>query len=109
MSRPHIPDELLRAVGQMPTDDARLIGLICRRAVALGAEHDIDVYHFSIFLDLALAHLKTPLDLNLLLGADDGNFAHDVFGIARHVDRESGRLRDCFLPRTARLQHERTN
>lgn len=42
-----------------------------------------------------------PLKLEALAKADEANFAHDVFGIRRHIDRETGKLGDCFLPRFA--------
>lgn len=34
-----------------------------------------------------------------LLEADDLNFVHDVFGIDRHIDRDTGRLDSLFVPR----------
>lgn len=40
-----------------------------------------------------------PLDMKKLLGFDDFNFAHDIGGIARHLDRTTGKLGDFFLPR----------
>lgn len=40
-----------------------------------------------------------PLDLVELLAADDLNFAHDVFGIHRHINRDTGKLENCFSPR----------
>ena len=42
-----------------------------------------------------------PLDLSQLLAFDDFNFLHDIVGIYRHLDRKSGELRDCFVPRCA--------
>lgn len=54
----------------------------------------------------AVQNSSTPLDLNGLLDADDFNFAHDAFGIARHLDRRddsetAGELGGFFLPRYA--------
>jgi hypothetical protein len=43
-----------------------------------------------------------PINLDALAGADDMNFAHDVAGIVRHIDRSTGKLTDCFVPRYAR-------
>jgi hypothetical protein len=40
-----------------------------------------------------------PLRLEELLAADDFNFAHDVFGIDRHIDRDTGTMMNCFRPR----------
>lgn len=53
-------------------------------------------------MDLKACHANgTPLDLEKLLNADDFNFAHDVYGIARHICHRTGELLDCFLPRCA--------
>jgi hypothetical protein len=43
-----------------------------------------------------------PIDFTGLLAADEFNFLHDVCGIARHLDRSTGELADCFIPRFAR-------
>lgn len=40
-----------------------------------------------------------PLRLEELLAADDFNFAHDVFGIDRHICRDTGKLLNHFSPR----------
>lgn len=53
-------------------------------------------------LEMVLRH--TPLDLEGLAKADDSNFAHDLFGIRRHLDRSTGKLTYCFLPRYARVE-----
>ena len=42
------------------------------------------------------------IDFERLLAADDANFAHDVFGIIRHMNRDTGKLGDFFVPRFAR-------
>jgi hypothetical protein len=42
-----------------------------------------------------------PLELKRLLKADDANFAHDAFGICRHIDTQTGKLDGTFLPRYA--------
>lgn len=43
-----------------------------------------------------------PLDFERLLNFPEFDFAHDITGIYRHIDRESGKLENCFLPRCAR-------
>jgi hypothetical protein len=56
-------------------------------------------------MDLLATHANgCPLDFEKLVGFDDFNFAHDVFGIRRHLERETGQLLHCFLPRCARPQ-----
>jgi hypothetical protein len=53
-------------------------------------------------MDITATHANgCRLDLSKLLTADDFTFAHDMDGIARHLDRDTGKLGDCFLPRCA--------
>jgi len=53
-------------------------------------------------MDITAAHLAGQIDLQTLLEFDEMNFMHDVCGIRRHIDRSSGKMRDCFLPRSYR-------
>lgn len=51
-------------------------------------------------MDLIACHANgNPLDLQRLLDADDFNFCHDVLGIRQHINRETGKLENCFVPR----------
>jgi hypothetical protein len=43
-----------------------------------------------------------PMNFEKMLAAPDFDFVHDVAGIYRHIDRETGQLTDCFIPRCAR-------
>jgi hypothetical protein len=56
----------------------------------------------TMFLDLENANKQYPLDLEAMLAADNSNFAHDWFGIRRHMNRKTGLLEDCFVPRFAK-------
>lgn len=57
----------------------------------------------TLFMDIEAVHSNGfPLDLNKLLLFDDGNFYHDIYGIAKHLDRNDGTLKDCFLPRCSK-------
>lgn len=57
----------------------------------------------TVMMDLDAAHSNgCPLNFPLLLNAPRMDFAHDVYGIRRHIDRETGKLLDCFVPRCAR-------
>ena len=56
-------------------------------------------------MDITACHVNCmALDLDALLQADDFNFGHDVCGIARHINRETGQLEDWFVPRFALKQ-----
>lgn len=53
-------------------------------------------------MDVDACHRSCPLKLAELLAADDFNFMHDVIGIMKHLNRMTGKLEDCFLPRFAK-------
>lgn len=55
----------------------------------------------EVNMDVAAVHAQTPLQLSALAEADDFNFAHDMLGIRSHLNRSTGVLEDCFIPRFA--------
>lgn len=76
----------LAAIGTRPSD--------------LGSEIKL----MDTILNVSACHCNgTPLKLEELLRADAGDFLHDVLGIRRHMDRDTGKLLNCFLPRYAEL------
>jgi len=75
------------------------IGRIADRAIKL----DKRINRRHVTMDITACHANgNPLDLEELLTADDFNFTHDVFGITRYLDRTTGKLTDCFVPRYTR-------
>lgn len=77
-----------------------LIKKIAARAVTIAKERFIKYSKQDCSMDITACHCNgNPLDLRKLLDADDFNFSHDVFGIARHIDRETGKLSNHFSPR----------
>jgi hypothetical protein len=57
----------------------------------------------DFMMDVQATHANgCPLDFTKWLSFDDFSFWHDVRGIQRHIDRQSGELRNCFLPRCAK-------
>lgn len=88
------------------TDDPearRLITKIARRGRSIAALHSsYTITQMDAEMDISACHANgCPLRLSELLDADDFNFAHDFFGIRRHMDRTTGNLTDCFVPRFA--------
>ena len=56
----------------------------------------------DFIMDISATHASgCPLRLTELRDAPEFDFAHDVLGICRHLDRETGQLGDCFVPRYA--------
>jgi len=81
-------------------EDAVLIQKIAVRAVKLATDNKVEYSRLHCEMDLTAVHLNSnPLKLEELLTAPDSDFGHDVFGIRRFLDRETGRLRECFCPR----------
>ena len=54
----------------------------------------------TLSMDLTACHRNgCPLKLAELEQADISDFVHDVAGITQHIDRVTGELGGCFLPR----------
>lgn len=74
------------------------IGRIAKRAVRL-----FNADHISIVMDLDACNSNgCPLDFDKLEAFDAANFGHDIGGINRYLDRETGTLGGHFLPRCAK-------
>lgn len=57
----------------------------------------------TLTMDLTACHCNgCPIKLAKLAEADGYDFIHDVAGISQHIDRVTGELGGCFLPRYAR-------
>lgn len=77
-----------------------LIGKIAARAVKMANGYDFKYSKMDAVMDITACHANgSPLRLDELLKARDGDFGHDIFGIRRHINRETGQLMDCFSPR----------
>lgn len=81
-----------------PTD-RDLIGKCADRAAK-----ELSLDGLQTVMDLTVANNDTPLDLAGLLTFSTFDFAHDVYGIARHLNRETGKIEGCFWPRCAKKE-----
>lgn len=59
------------------------------------------VDRLSLSMDIAATNATCPLDGKKLLAFPDLDFAHDIVGIHHHLDRTTGELLNCFVPRCA--------
>lgn len=76
---------------------------IVSRAVELYESVGQSHSELEIRMDIMACHLNgTPLNLNRLFEFDDFNFAHDIFGIAKHINRRTGKIERHFVPRCAK-------
>jgi hypothetical protein len=56
----------------------------------------------KLYMDLQAVHGNgCPLDLAALLAGSPWEFTHDIAGIGEHIDRTTGKLLNCFVPRFA--------
>lgn len=80
----------------------KTVQAIARRADAMYKSAGVmDQTQMDTIMDIECCHATIPLRLDELLRADDVNFAHDVGGIRRHLDRQTGEMWNCFVPRFA--------
>ena len=82
-------------------EESKLISKIVSRYMNKCAELNISAgKQMNLNMDISATHLNgNPLKLNELLKADDTNFMHDVNGIRQYIDRTTGKLQNCFVPR----------
>lgn len=90
---------------ECPEPERKLARKIARRARALLLGLGVDRPALDIDMDVVATHCNgNPLRLEDLLGADDFNLLHDISGIARHLNRETGRIENHFRPRFSRRE-----
>lgn len=80
----------------------RVITEIAQRAMGLGARENDPFTKMDITMDINAVHSNgCPLRLEALRDADAFNFSHDILGIRRHLNRDTGKLENHFTPRFA--------
>ncbi|MBK5957425.1 hypothetical protein CCR97_04270 [Rhodoplanes elegans] len=92
---------------QVSAVDAIVIRKIARRAwkELQAARHHDRFSQLDVQMDVTATHANgCPLRLEALLAADGFNFAHDILGLRKHLDRSTGALMNCFRPRFARKE-----
>lgn len=69
-------------------------------SIAMKAARKFKIDLLEIEMDITACHANgNPLRLRKLLVAKPFDFTHDVLGIRQHLDRNTGKLKDNFLPR----------
>lgn len=60
-------------------------------------------------MSLTACHANgTPIKLVELSLASDFDVMHDVCGIHRHIDKATGEIRDCFVPRFVNMERQKS-
>lgn len=82
--------------------ESETIFRLADRALGISAMHQLGWKKIDLVMDLTAVHANgCRLQLERLLDADVSNFIHDICGIVRHIDRETGCLGGSFVPRCA--------
>ena len=82
-------------------EEMALIQGVVKRALREMPDYPDDA--ISLSMDLTACNANgCPLDFKKLLAAPRFDFWHDIGGIRRHINRNTGQLMDCFLPRCSR-------
>jgi len=79
-------------------NELELIEEITRRATK-GIRRDPDINFMTMMMDIEAVHSQWPLCLEEFLNAPEYDFWHDIYGIRRHLNRETLQLEDGFVPR----------
>lgn len=80
--------------------DRNIIQHIGARAFTLAKQYGHTRAAHDYVMDVTAVHANgNPLRLAELIAADEFNFIHDIFGIQRHLNRNTGTLENCFRPR----------
>lgn len=76
--------------------------LIVKEIVQRMRAHDSNIDCLELSMDISAVHCNScKLKLAELSSAPQFDFVHDIRGIQRHLNRQTGQLEDCFLPRYA--------
>jgi hypothetical protein len=63
----------------------------------------------TLIMDLNACHSNgCPLDFAGLAKANMLDLSHDIYGIRQHINRDTGKLEGCFMPRYALANQEVT-
>lgn len=74
--------------------------IVTRGTLAVGRERQ------ALEMDISATHVNCPLDLDKLANAPVFDFTHDIVGIINNLNRDTGELENCFVPRCAKPEKE---
>lgn len=83
--------------------DLNKIIVLARTAHRVAKAQKFDYSVLEASMDLRCWHAKMPLDLDAMIADyEKADVLHDLFGIRRFLNRETGELGGCFVPRYAK-------
>ena len=81
-------------------EDAILINKICERGFVKLKQDGLYGDRLSMIMDISAVHANChSLRLQELLSASEFDFYHDLTGVVLHLNRETCKLENGFLPR----------
>ena len=90
----------VKTEARIKKEDLQTMSRIANRAIKLGINLHVD--KLSLVMDIESADDISPLRLDELLHANDGDFIHDIGGIQQNLNRKTKEMDNCFVPRYAR-------
>ena len=95
----HLFNEMEKSIKKDKLEESRIISKIAKRAIV---ELDfLPAQQMDLMMDIEFAHEESPIEIDQLLEADIGNFAHDIYGIYQNFNRTTKSMENCFVPRYA--------
>lgn len=86
-------------------EDFRIIEKIAARAAKEIKLKGASEMHWM--MNVAAAHANgCQIDLEKLLNFDSFNFLHDMLGIERHLNKDTGKLENFFIPRSVKRMED---
>lgn len=86
---------------QQRKEEILTIAKIADRAENMGIS---PTSRITLMMDLRNTNDLHPLELDRMLVAKDGDFAHDVIGIQNNFNRETCEMDNFFLPRFSKKE-----
>jgi hypothetical protein len=88
---------------KLTKQEFELVSQIAERVEATGPDLGWGGNRLDLIMDLEAVHSNgCDLDLAQLLAFPEPDFWHDIAGISQYVNRKTGGLEDCFMPRCAK-------
>jgi hypothetical protein len=97
----HAGDKLMNTINwdSVPKSDRDLLNKCVKRAKKVFPDIDSG----GLLMDIWAVNSLIPLNLERLLHANAGDFAHDIIGIHNHFDRDTKTQGKSFCPRHAKF------
>lgn len=91
-----------KSINDVSDHDYKMILAIVKRASRMVQAVGSTIAIWDLEMDLINCHVNgCPLDLFKLFNSESDDFAHDIAGIRQNINRETGKLENCFVPRSS--------